>query len=108
MTGRPQFLYEFTAGPRPELASDPAAWTPADEAVAAEHFAYLEQATAHGTVILAGRSQDGIGPAIVILEAGSKEEARRFMDGDPFVSSGLFGANLHEFRIALDRSQTPR
>ena len=104
MSDRPQFLYQFTAGPRPELSTDPAAWTAADEAVAAEHFAYLEQATARGTVILAGRSQDGIGPAIVILEAGSEEEARRFLESDPFVASGLFGANLHQFRVALHRN----
>ncbi len=102
---RPQFIYVFTSGPRPELATEPEAWTESDEAIAEDHFSYLRQATEDGAVILAGRSQDGIGPAIVILEAASEAEARRFMEQDPFVASGLFGADLHEFRVALQRSQ---
>lgn len=52
---------------------------------------------------MAGRSQDGVGPAIVILEAGSEPEAREFMEADPFLTSGLFRASLHLFRTALQR-----
>ncbi len=101
VTERPQFLYAFTPGSRPELATDLDAWTAEDEAVATEHFAYLKAAAVEGTVLLAGRSQDGIGPAIVILQAATESEARNFMESDPFVSSGMFGASLHPFRIAL-------
>jgi hypothetical protein len=57
--------------------------------------------------LLAGRSQDGLGPAIVILETASEQEARAFMENDPFVASGLFGADLHPFRIALGSHQSP-
>ncbi len=57
-------------------------------------------------MILAGRSQDGIGPAIVIFRAESEDDARRFMEEDPFVSSGLFRASLHPFRAALLGHQT--
>ena len=90
------------------MATDPSAWSPEDEEIAANHFAYLEEAAASGTVLLAGRSQDGVGPAIVILEAASEIEARAFMENDPFVVSGLFGADLHPFRVALGRShQSP-
>ncbi len=99
-----QWLYRFTPGDRPELATDLDAWTEADERVGAAHFGYLQQATDAGVVLLAGRSQDGIGPAIVIFEAPSEEEARRFMESDPFVAGGLFGAELHPFRAALLRS----
>ncbi|MEE9297979.1 MAG: YciI family protein [Acidimicrobiia bacterium] len=98
-------MYVFTSGPRPELATDPKAWTESDEAIAEDHFSYLRRATEEGVVILAGRSQDGIGPAIVILEANSQAEALRFMEQDPFITSGLFGADLHEFRVALQRSR---
>jgi uncharacterized protein YciI len=98
-----QFLYHFLPGDRPELATDPDAWSAADEAIAAAHFAHLESGVAAGIVVMAGRSQDGIGPAIVIIEAGSADEARRFMEADPFVASGLFGASLHPFRVALSR-----
>ncbi len=98
-----QFLYVFLPGHRPELATDPQAWTEDDEQIMSDHFAYLRTGSQQGTVVMAGRSQDGIGPAIVILEVESEGEARRFMESDPFVASGLFGASLHPFRIALSR-----
>ncbi len=100
------FLYQFEAV-RPELVTDPGAWTAEDERIAADHFAYLKRATADGVVLLAGRSLDGKGPAIVILEAATEEEARRFMERDPFVASGLMRATLHPFRPALVRECRP-
>ncbi len=96
-----QYLYGFFPNNRPELANDPDAWTKADEVVIERHHAYLERATAAGTVLLAGRSQDGVGPAIVIFRAVSEEEARSFMENDPFVREGLFRAALHPFRAAF-------
>lgn len=96
-----EYLYHFVPGDRPELATEPDAWTPDDEAISASHFEYLQSAAEAGTVVLAGRSQDGIGPAIVIIEAEDDGAARQFMENDPFVSSGLFRANLHPFRTAL-------
>ncbi len=98
-----QYLYEIGSGPRPELATNPDAWTADDEQVGADHYEYLKDATDDGVVILAGRSQDGIGPALVIFEAESEEDARRFMESDPFISSGLFTASLHPFNVALRR-----
>jgi len=98
-----QYLYQFLPGARPELASDPTAWTPQDTAVATAHVEYLRRGAEEETVILAGRSQDGIGPAIVIVAAASEEEARRFMEEDPLVASGLFGASLHPYRVAISR-----
>lgn len=100
---RPQFLYHFLPGDRPELATNSDAWTDQDRETAAAHYSYLEQAAADGLLILAGRSQDGIGPADVIFEADDEVAARGFMENDPFVSSGLFGASLHPFRAALMR-----
>jgi uncharacterized protein YciI len=103
MAGPAQYLYRFLPGDRPELATDPEAWTDEDSGIGERHFAYLQAATRAGTLVLAGRSLDGIGPAIVVFEAESPEEARRFMEGDPFVQEGLFGAELHPFRAALMR-----
>jgi uncharacterized protein YciI len=94
------FIYVFDPV-RPEMVTDPDAWTEEDNRIAEEHFAYLQNATAEGTVILAGRSLDGRGPAIVIFEATSEKEARQFMESDPFVAYGLMRANLHPFRAAL-------
>jgi uncharacterized protein YciI len=104
MADRLHWLYQFKPGDeRPDLATNAAAWTEADEHVFTAHYERLRQGAEDGIVILAGRSQDGIGPAIVIFEADSEEDARRFMEEDPFVSEGLFGANLHPFRAALVR-----
>lgn len=98
-----QYLYHFGAGPRPELATNPDAWTVEDARIGAAHYEYLKAATGAGVVILAGRSQDGLGPAIVIFEADSDEGARSFMEADPFVSAELFTASVHPFSVALQR-----
>ncbi len=103
MSDKRQYLYHFQPGDRPELATDPDAWTEQDGRIGSAHFARLQQATEEGTVILAGRSQDGIGPAVVIFEAASDDDARRFMEEDPFVAEGLFRATLHPFNAALVR-----
>jgi uncharacterized protein YciI len=97
-----QFVYVFDPV-RPEMVTNPDAWSEADISTGNEHYAYLKKATLDGIVLLAGRSLDGIGPAVVILEADSEDEARRFMENDPFVSGGLMRASLHPFRAALVR-----
>ncbi|MGD9048884.1 MAG: YciI family protein [Anaerolineae bacterium] len=97
------FIYVFDPV-RPEMLTDPDAWTEEDNCIASEHVAYLKNATEQGTVILAGRSLDGQGPAVVIIEAASETEARRFMESDPFVAGGLMRASLHPFRAAFVRS----
>jgi len=99
---REQFIYVFDPV-RPELVTDPDAWTEEDTRIAGEHFRYLQKATQDGIVLLAGRSLDGEGPAVVILEADSEEHARGFMEADPFVAGGLMRAKLHPFRAALVR-----
>jgi uncharacterized protein YciI len=96
-------LYQFLPKDRPDLMTDPNAWTEADSIIAETHFTYLKQATEEGIVILAGRSLDGVGPAVVIFESQSEEDAQRFMENDPFVRQGLFNASLHPFRAALVR-----
>ena len=98
-----QFIYVFDPV-RPELVTDPDAWTEEDTRIAGEHFSYLQKATQDGIVILAGRSLDGEGPAVVIFEADSEEQARSFMEADPFVAGGLMRAKQHPFRAALVRS----
>lgn len=98
-----EFIYQFLVGDRPELLTDPAAWSEEDERTSDEHYQRLARATEDGVVIFAGRSLDGVGPSVVVLDADSEEDARRFMEEDPFVAKGLFGASLHPFRAALIR-----
>ncbi len=87
------------------MATDPGAWTERDEEAGAAHYERLKAATEEGKVLLAGLSLDGEGPAVVIFEAESGDEARRFMEEDPFVADGLFRASLHPFRPSLVRGQ---
>ncbi len=96
-----QFLYHFQPGDRPELAAGPEAWTEADLEVANRHARYIDEAAVAGVVLMAGRSQDWVGPAVVVLEAEDEPAARAFMESDPFVAEGLFRAGLHPFRIAF-------
>ncbi len=100
-----QWMYVFGPGSRPELRSDPSAWTEADEAIGSAHFQRLRQATLEGTVILAGRPTTDDGPAVVIFEADSEADAVAFMEADPFVSEGLFTADLYRFNAALVRGE---
>lgn len=98
-----QFLYRFVPGDRPELSDGPDAWTEADHEVTARHIAHLRRGADAGIVVMAGRSQDWVGPAIVILETEDEAAAREFMESDPFLTEGLFRADLHPFRIAIER-----
>ena len=102
----PQWIYHFGPGDRAELARNPNAWTDRDNRIAAAHFEYLQRAGQEGKVILAGRAQDGIGPAVVIFEAATADEAEQFMRSDPFVKEGLFSADLHPFRAAILRGES--
>jgi uncharacterized protein YciI len=102
MTELKHHIYIFEAV-RPELVTDPDAWTDVDIRIAEAHFEYLERATQSGTVILAGRATDGVGPAIVILDIANEDQARQFMQDDPFIAGGLMRAQLHPFRAALVR-----
>jgi len=98
-----QFIYQFKENHKPNLMTDPDLWTKEDNRIAEEHFAHLKNATRKGIVVLAGRDPRGVGPAIVIFEAENEVKALGFMKSDPFISSGLFLADLHKFRVALQR-----
>ena len=99
---RQHFIYVFDPV-RPEMVTNPDAWTEEDNRIAEAHWNHLVRATEEGIVILAGRSLDGVGPAVVIFEVASEDDARRFMESDPFVTGGLMRATLHPFRAALVR-----
>ncbi|MCP3976293.1 MAG: hypothetical protein GY720_17555 [bacterium] len=100
----PHWIYQFSPGERSDLATNPDAWTEADNQIGTDHFERLRVATEAGIVILAGRSPDGVGPALVIFEAEDEANAKAFMEADPFLSEGLFTAELHPFRAALVRN----
>jgi uncharacterized protein YciI len=98
-----QYIY-LIESPRQELVTNPDAWTEDEIHIAESNFAYLKQATEDGFLFLAGRSTDGEGPAIVVFEASSENDARQFMENDPFIADGLMTARLHPFRASLMRN----
>jgi uncharacterized protein YciI len=96
----PLFLYRIQPV-RPEMLSEGA--TPDEDRIISEHFAYLQRLTQAGVVLLAGRTlnTDPSAFGIVILTAGSEQEARRIMHDDPAVAQRVMRAELHPYRIAL-------
>jgi uncharacterized protein len=102
----PQYVYMMTPLD-PSKAASQDGWTPEDHKTFELHWANLERANEAGTLILAGRGQDpdGTGPAFVIFEADSDEEARRFFESEPFLQRGFATATLHPFSVALSRRE---
>lgn len=101
--GKPkQFIYVLRLVPR--LHSD-SAWTNEDTAVLKRHFVRFQQAAKSGQLILAGRTSEPGDKTfgIAIFEAADEETAKKFMQEDPAVESGLMTAELHPFAVALQR-----
>jgi len=53
-----------------------------------DHLAYVQSLHEKGTVVLAGPVGDGSG-AMMVLQAGSEEEARRIVRDDPYTAAGV-------------------
>ena len=97
-----QYIYVLRLVPR---LHDPKAWTERDNIAVAEHFKRLQEATAQGTVILAGRTDEPPDRTfgIVIFEAADETAAGEFMRTDPTVVAGVMTATLHPYSVALLR-----
>ena len=101
--GKPkQFIYLLKLVPR--LYAD-SAWTKEDQAVLRRHFVRFQEAAKSGQLILAGRTSEPGDKTfgIAIFEALDEDAARKFMQEDPAVASGLMTAELHPFAVALQR-----
>jgi uncharacterized protein YciI len=72
-----------------------------------QHFAYLEDLTRNGVVILAGRTlnTDENGFGLTIFEAEDETAAREIMENDPAVKYGIMAATLFPYRVALSRKE---
>lgn len=100
MENSSQYLYTVHAT-RPEMLTQGP--TSEEKAIVDAHFSYLRDLTEKGTVLLVGRTQnnDETTFGLVIFQAGSEEEARALMNGDPAVAQGVMHARLYPYRIAL-------
>ncbi len=77
--------------------------TEQEAAAVAEHFAYLQDLTAKGVIILVGRTQttDENTMGLAIFRAESEAAARQIMNGDPVVKKGVMTATLYPFKVVL-------
>lgn len=100
-----QYLYRIQPVRGTLLTEGP---TPEEERSLTEHFAHLQNLTARGVVILAGRTlnADPSSFGIVIFRAESAPQAQRIMEADPAVRSGTMHAELFPYRIALHNTDT--
>jgi len=61
------------------------------------HLDRIDPLNKAGKVILAGPLTDGAG-SLIVIEAGSLEEATAFAAGDPYVTQGVFARyEVHPF-----------
>lgn len=97
-----QFIYVLRLVPRLHSES---AWTNEDKMALDRHFTRFQHAIETGELILAGRTQEAGDKTfgIAVFEAANEAAARKFMESDPAVVSGLMTAELHPFAIALQR-----
>lgn len=76
-------------------------WTETDSLAVGRHFAKLQQLQKDGKLILAGRTTVKESTGFVILEVETEAEARKIMDDDDAVKSGIMSAELLPFQTAL-------
>lgn len=96
-----QFIYVLKLIPR--LLSEKN-WTKEDGQIVGRHFRRLQQLHKEGKVILAGRTLNESDPSqfgVVIFEAASEEEARKFMEADDAVKEKIMTAQFFPFSVAL-------
>jgi uncharacterized protein YciI len=83
--------------------------TDREAAIVGEHFKYLQQLLAEGTLLMAGRTlnADDRTFGIVVFAAGSEAEASAIVGGDPAVKHGVMHAELFPYRVALWSDKAP-
>ncbi len=79
--------------------------TAEEERVWGVHFERLERLVADGTMILAGPTLGPVNTGIAIFEAPDEAAARRIMEEDPAISSGIARGELRPFRVSLLRGR---
>ncbi len=97
----PTWIY-FIHAPRENFA---ATMTDEERAVWAAHFERLQRLLAEGVLILAGPTLGPLNTGIAVFEAADKTEARRLMDEDPAIASGIGRGELRPFQVALLRGR---
>jgi uncharacterized protein YciI len=94
-----EWIY-FIHAPREDFVTT---MTDEERQVWAVHFERLKRLLAEGTLILAGPTLGPVNTGICIFEADDEPAARRIMEEDPTIASGIATGELRPFRVALLR-----
>jgi uncharacterized protein YciI len=96
-----EWIY-FLHAPRENFA---ATLTEEERAVWGVHFERLERLLAEGTLIMAGPTLGPVNTGIAVIEAPDEDAARRLMEEDPAIASGVARGELRPFRVSLLRGR---
>lgn len=99
-----EWLY-FLHAPRENFGET---MTPHEEEVWAAHLERLQRLLDEGVLVLAGPTLGHINTGIAIIEAPDEDAARRLMDEDPAVASGIATGELRPFKVSLLRGRDDR
>jgi uncharacterized protein YciI len=92
----------FIHAPRENFA---ATMTEQEQAVWGVHFERLKRLTAEGTMILVGPTLGPVNTGIAVFEAPDEAAARKIMDEDPAIASGIARGELRPFVVSLLRGR---
>jgi uncharacterized protein YciI len=92
----------FIHAPREDFA---ATMTDHEKAVWGEHFQRLRRLLDEGVMILVGPTLGRVNTGIAVFEADDEAAARRIMDDDPAIASGIATGELRPFSVALLRGR---
>jgi uncharacterized protein YciI len=96
-----EWIY-FIHPPRDNFA---ATMTATEREVWSTHFQRLQRLLAEGTLILAGPTLGSINTGIAVIDAPDEAAARRLMEEDPAIASGIATGELRPFRVSLLRGR---
>ncbi|MBV8716438.1 MAG: hypothetical protein JO020_20260 [Chloroflexi bacterium] len=69
------------------------------------HFERLQRLLTEGTLIMAGPTLGSTNTGIAVIEAADEATARRIMEEDPTIASGIARGELRGFRVSLLRGR---
>ena len=95
-----EFLYRLQLVRGDMLRTGP---TVAEQAIVAEHFAYLQDLHVKGRIILVGRTltTDENTMGLAVFRADSEDAAQQIVNADPVVAKGVMTATLYPFKVVL-------
>ncbi|WP_185973580.1 YciI family protein [Ferrovibrio terrae] len=67
-----------------------------------DHQIYLERLMQDGKLLMAGLFRDDAGGGIAVLDSSDETTARRMMEDDPAVQSGLLSARLRPWQMVFN------